>query len=127
MVREGEGEVTIQTLICRANVGNLVRAVGAVDPRIGRVALAIHAAYGYSLDLIKSDRRMPELVEARHVFYWLLYRSTDLSYPVIGKRMKRDHSTVIHGVKRIERMRKDTPTFRARTDKMLELLSTLSC
>jgi hypothetical protein len=39
---------------------------------------------------------------ARRRLYWRLYRQTGLSLPRIGALMKRDHSTILHGVRRHE-------------------------
>lgn len=53
------------------------------------------------LDLF-SHHRLPHLVEARQMFYWFARVYTARSYPEIGRFLKRDHCTVMHGVRKIE-------------------------
>lgn len=57
------------------------------------------------LNTLLSQRRLKELVAVRHEAMWRLYEETSLSLPQIGRLMKRDHTTVIHGIlKHKERM-----------------------
>jgi len=53
---------------------------------------------GYLWPEIVSKRRFNRLARARQVVCWLLYTYTNLSYPEIGRKIKRDHTTVMHGV-----------------------------
>lgn len=53
------------------------------------------------LDLISPHRAM-HLTEARQIFYWLARKYTPKSYPEIGRFMRRDHATVMHGVNKID-------------------------
>ena len=55
------------------------------------------------LDLI-SPRRAPNICQARHIFFWFARHYTARSYPEIGMFCgNRDHSTVMHGIKKIDR------------------------
>ena len=49
-----------------------------------------------------SLRRAPHIIEARHVFYWFARNFTARSYPQIGMFCDRDHSTIVHGVRRVD-------------------------
>lgn len=50
-----------------------------------------------------SERRFKKAVEARQLFYWLARQYTKNSLPLIGQYVgDRDHSTVIHGIKKID-------------------------
>ena len=63
-----------------------------------------------SVEDMKSPRRHSNLVTARHLAAALIRQwRPDLSYPQIGKLFGgRDHSTIIHGQKRIrERIRRN--------------------
>lgn len=56
---------------------------------------------GIAIDDILSARRNPDLVRARqHCFHAVYSRRKDMSYPAIGKWFNRDHTTILHGVKR---------------------------
>lgn len=52
---------------------------------------------------IYGERRQAYIAEARHYVYWLAKNYTKFSYPRIARAMKKDHSTVIHGVQKIDR------------------------
>ena len=56
---------------------------------------------------ILGRRRTAKIADARMVVYWLAWFAGE-SFSVIGRRLGRDHSTVIAGVRRINtRMRTD--------------------
>jgi chromosomal replication initiator protein len=79
-----------------------------------QVILDDTAAY-FSLtrqDLISKNRSRP-LTTARHVAMYLLRECTGLSLIRIGEWFERDHSTVIHGIKKVEKlMRERGSTYR---------------
>ena len=63
-------------------------------------------------DLISKNRSRP-LTTARHVAMYLLRDCTGLSLIKIGELFERDHTTVLHGVKKIEMLMRDrAPIFR---------------
>lgn len=69
--------------------------------RIGRVAAivdAVAAEFRVPRADILSDRRQARVVAARHAACWLARMLTSLSYPAIGRQMRRDHTTVMHSV-----------------------------
>jgi len=51
-----------------------------------------------------SAKRNRELVWPRQIVMYLLRHEMNLSYPIIGRELnKKDHTTVMHGVQKIER------------------------
>jgi chromosomal replication initiator protein len=63
-------------------------------------------------DLVSKNRSRP-LTTARHVAMYLLRECTGLSLIKIGELFERDHTTVLHGVKKIEKQMGDrAPIFR---------------
>lgn len=54
------------------------------------------------LDLF-SPHRAAHLVEARHILYWCARYFTARSYPEIGRYINRDHCTIMHGVRKVDR------------------------
>jgi len=55
---------------------------------------------------VRSSRRHPEICKCRHEIMWRLSREVFLSLGEIGRRINRDHTTVIHGIaKHEERMK----------------------
>lgn len=59
---------------------------------------------GFSEDQIVGRVRTPELCETRFAI-WLSMRSRGLSLPAIGHHFKRDHATIISGLRRAETLR----------------------
>jgi chromosomal replication initiation ATPase DnaA len=53
------------------------------------------------LDLV-SMHRARHLTEARQIFYWIARKHTARTYPEIGRFIRRDHATIIHGVQKID-------------------------
>lgn len=63
--------------------------------------------------------RTADLMQARMITYWLMRRFTKLSLPIIGKRLgDRDHTTVLNGVRKIDRLRAADPAVAELTDKL---------
>jgi chromosomal replication initiation ATPase DnaA len=61
--------------------------------------------------LIMSDRRNASIVHARNVVIYLVYTLTNYSMPAIGRIFNRDHTTVLHSIRKIEAERKASPMF----------------
>lgn len=60
----------------------------------------VAAHYGLSLTEILEKDRHKHTVDARHVAMWIA-RQHKWSFPEIARQMERDHSTVIHAVRRV--------------------------
>jgi len=59
--------------------------------------------YGLSFEDILAPKRDKSLAHPRQIAMYLLRHELNLSFPKIGKELKRDHTTVIHGCERIEK------------------------
>lgn len=72
-------------------------------PRVIEIQRAAARHFSVELNDILSDRRDRKIALARHVAMYLARDLTLKSFQDIGSRFgARDHSTVVHGVKRIE-------------------------
>jgi chromosomal replication initiation ATPase DnaA len=81
------------------------------------IQLAVAREYGVSLIDMLSGRRDNRVVIPRHVAFYLIKKLTLLSLPAIGRRFGgRDHTTVLHGVKKIERMMEANLVFAAKVE-----------
>ncbi len=90
-----------------------------------RILEAVAGSYSLSLSELLSKDRHKCVAEARVVAYWLLRRSTQFSFPEIGRAVGgRDHTTVMHGVRSCQRRRDADERFRIDTDAMLEAVGT---
>lgn len=90
----------------QADLENIVRTGGSVRP-VGCREILGSVARGFNLrtEDILGARRRPDLVLARQVAMYLCRRKLGLSYPELGRAFGgRDHSTVIHAVKKIRKL-----------------------
>lgn len=84
----------------------LFMAVKLVDglPTLRSILNVVSSVYMVGVLDILSPRRASNVCEARQAFYWLCRNQTARSYPEIGLFCnKRDHSTIMHGIKKISR------------------------
>lgn len=88
---------------------------GQIGPTLRSVARAACAAWDVTLPQLLSERRDAALVEARQAAWLLARELTTASLPAIGRAFRRDHSTVLHGLRRAAaRLAAPDPEFRAR-------------
>jgi chromosomal replication initiation ATPase DnaA len=82
----------------------------AAQVDMGTIIRVTSTYYGISRNDILSDRRTARLARARQVAYFLCKNLSRRSFPEIGRKFGgRDHTTIIHGVRKIEReIRHDT-------------------
>jgi Bacterial dnaA protein helix-turn-helix len=80
------------------------RAVTLAYPSIFAVQAAVAMRFGIeTLDLV-SHRRGPEASRPRMLVYWLCRHCTLASIADISRALGRDHSTVAHGIRRVEEL-----------------------
>jgi hypothetical protein len=72
-------------------------------PLISSIQRAVRACYNIKVMDFVSARRPQYLVRPRQIAMYLCKTLTPNSYPEIGRRFRRDHSTVIHAVDVITR------------------------
>lgn len=72
---------------------------------------------------MKSDRRMKYIVRPRQIAMFLCKTMTRRSLPEIGRRFgDKDHSTVLHAVRKIESMIASDPKFAALVDGIKQMV-----
>lgn len=71
-----------------------------VRHRASRIIAEVAARHGLKVAVLLGRSRRAEAVLARHEAMYELRRQVGLSYPDIGCRMRRDHTTVLHGVRK---------------------------
>ena len=78
---------------------------------------------GIKISDLKSDKRQKNLVQARQIAIWLCRDMTKASYPDIGAKFGgRDHSTVIHAARKIEKLLQDDPKLSRTVHELKQLL-----
>ena len=74
---------------------------------VSQIKREVAAKYRVGINEIDSKRRHKLLVQARQEIFWRAKRETTASFPEIGRRVGgKDHTTVIHGVRRYEQWRR---------------------
>jgi len=73
-------------------------------PSIFAVQAAVAMRFGIeTIDLV-SHRRGPEAARPRMLVYWLCRHCTLASIADISRALGRDHSTVAHGIRRVDEL-----------------------
>lgn len=73
-----------------------------------QILRAVCSYYSVKIDDVKGAKRTKELVVPRHIAMYLIYDLTKTPYMSIGDFLGgRDHTTILHGVKKVEDELKD--------------------
>ena len=64
------------------------------------VAEAVAKAHDVSVALLKGKSRNKNVCRARHEAFSICHHSLGHSYPTIGRFFNKDHTTVLHGIRR---------------------------
>ena len=90
---------------------------------IRTIQRAVCEHYGVRLIDLPSERRTKAIVLSRQVAVWLSRRLMTHSLPEIGHHFgDRDHTTVLHAVRRIDQLRQSDPAMQARLDAFIAAL-----
>lgn len=100
---EAEGVALSTELLDRLLAGPHSRR--ARRPSIQQVLVAVATAFGIPPLRLRGRQRTQEVVLARHVAMYLCRELTGRTLKEIGREFRRDHSTVTHGIRRIEGQR----------------------
>ncbi len=92
-------------------------------PTVDRIQKAACKQFGITMDDMLSKRRARAIARPRQAAMYLAKTLTTRSLPDIGRRFGgRDHTTVIHAVKRIEALRAEDPQLSANIEAVIETL-----
>ncbi len=90
---------------------------------VDRIQRIVAQSFDISMDDMVSKRRARAIARPRQVAMYLCKRLTKRSLPDIGRRFGgRDHTTVMHAVKRITELRQDDPNFNRKVTEVESLL-----
>jgi chromosomal replication initiator protein len=77
--------------------------IAAKPINLNQILKVVSSYYNVSITDIKSKRRTQDLVIPRQMSMYLLYELTQTPYITIGELLGgRDHTTIMHGVKKVE-------------------------
>jgi len=88
-----------------------------------KIVKAVSAAYEVRTAELYGPLRTARLVRPRQVAMYLIRRQTKLSLPQIGMILNRDHTTVIHGIKRVTDLLETEAEFREFIEEMTAKLA----
>ena len=77
-----------------------VLALGNGPFRWKAIADEVCKKHGIQMQFIRGENRSKPTCAARHELCYRLYTETGMSYPQIGRFLSKDHSTVLHSVRR---------------------------
>ena len=72
--------------------------------KLDRIEAILCAAANVDRDILHSPNREQEYADVRAAIWYVARHYLGYTYPGLGRIYKRDHTTVIHGVSRIEGM-----------------------
>jgi chromosomal replication initiator protein len=99
------------------------RYTGATRPTVDKIQRATAKEFGITLDEMMSKRRARAIARPRQIAMYLSKMLTTRSLPDIGRRFGgRDHTTVIHAVKRIDGLRAEDSNVNTHVEKIIETL-----
>jgi hypothetical protein len=76
---------------------------------ITHIQAAVAAYYGIDIAAMRSSRRAREIAYPRQVAMYLAKELTPKSFPEIGRRFSKDHTTVMYAVKAVGKRIEDDP------------------
>lgn len=96
------------------NVSERLMVYSPVKKIIGHAAQLSDISVG----VLMGDCRSRDVAWVRFAIYWAA-RAQGLSFPWIGREVGgRDHTTVMHGYRRAEKLRQSDPVFKALCDEL---------
>jgi hypothetical protein len=69
---------------------------------------------------MRSKRRTADIAYKRHIFYYLARKHSISSLTSIGKFMNRDHTSVMHGIKKVKSLYENDDWFKSLSSKIVE-------
>lgn len=86
----------------------------------------IENEFGITVAQIKSNSRSRPIVEARHIFYYMLKNSRyEMGLTELGSVFNRAHSSVLHGIKTVNNLIDFNKEFRQNIEKLMFKMSIL--
>ena len=81
---------------------------------------AVADEFGVLVTDLLAHRRTRHVARPRMVAFWIAQKTTALSYPVLGDQFDRDHTTVMHGVAKVDVELRGNPKLRGKVLRVLQ-------
>jgi chromosomal replication initiation ATPase DnaA len=92
----------------------------SAEPTIKEVAQEVCDTYCVSFDKVMSDSQQKRVTEPRQIAIYLSNRLIDKPMTVICREFKRDHTTGVHAVRKVRRLRDADARFDLQLEKLEE-------
>jgi chromosomal replication initiation ATPase DnaA len=100
IIQEFKAKVPAEIVVLKAKNG---------APTLRFIASCVAAYFNMSVDQLASTQRQHDIALARQVAFWISYKYAFKSTTEIGRFYgDRDHTTVLHGIRKIEKKYKET-------------------
>ena len=83
-------------------IEDMFKSEGSALPTPSLIISQVCKFYNVDDAVIRSTQKNKGVAEARQVAMYLIRKLTNLSLPDIGKEFNRDHSTVLHAIRKVE-------------------------
>ena len=81
--------------------------------------------YNISINDILSTKKNKEIATARQIVMYLCDKLTEDTKSNIGKKMKKDHATVIHNINKVKESIENDPSFEKNIDSLIKTITSL--
>ena len=116
-------EQTISVDLARSELRGLIPDPATTPPTGTEILEVTATTYGHALADLQGPGRVQPLATHRQVAMYLCRELTDLSLPKIGKVLGgRDHTTVMHGIKKIKKLITKDPELARQVSHLSEIL-----
>ena len=116
----------INTDLAKEALKNIIKEQGRRILSIESIQKEVANFFGIKIQDLKSERKQKNIAEPRQIAMYLARRYTGASYPEIGEKFGgKDHSTVIHAVRKIETHMSQNSTLKSRIDLVSRKIETL--
>ena len=83
-------------------IDDMFKSEGSAVPTASLVISQVSKFYAIDETILRGTKKNKNTAEARQVAMYLIRQLTNLSLPDIGQEFSRDHSTVLHSIRKIE-------------------------
>mgnify|MGYP001051670820 CR=1 FL=1 len=95
---------------------------GIKRKKIDKLKLMVANACDMTVEDMHHKSRKREIVEARYLAMWFMVRDFKMTLAQAGFEFRKDHATVLHGVRLVDLLRKSDSVFAWRFDRVANLV-----
>ena len=97
---------------------HIIEEVGDTGISIPEIQRAVAKDYEIQLKYMLSHRHQASIVRPRQVAMYLAKEMTPATFPMIGRKFGRDHTTIMHGVRKIAHLCQEDDELMARIERL---------